>query len=94
MRKSHAEFFKLEEARMQKEGLGANAIRLEFNNNIVNKVNTGQMTLKEGKKLYAGIEGHPCFEGGKEYDRRVSEYEAQGMTRSDAQGVVDAEDMR
>ena len=51
MRKSYAEFFKLEEARMQMEGLGANAIRLAFNNNIVNKVTTGQITLKEGKKL-------------------------------------------
>jgi len=28
-----------------------------------------------------------------EYDRRVSAYEAQGMTRSDAQGVVEAEMM-
>jgi hypothetical protein len=27
------------------------------------------------------------------YERRVSAYEAQGMTRSDAQGIVDAEDM-
>lgn len=94
MPKSNPEFFKLEEARMQKEGLGANAIRHAFNNNIVNKVTAGQMTLKEAKRHYPGIEGHPCFEGGKEYDRRVSEYEAQGMTRSDAQGVLDAEDMR
>ena len=29
----------------------------------------------------------------KEFDRRVTAYEAQGMTRSDAQGVVMAEDM-
>lgn len=28
------------------------------------------------------------------YDRRVSAYERLGMTRSDAQGVVDAEEMR
>jgi len=28
-----------------------------------------------------------------EYDRRVREYEKQGMTRSDAQAIVDAEDM-
>ncbi len=27
-----------------------------------------------------------------DYDRRVKAYEAQGMTRSDAQAVVDAED--
>ena len=26
-----------------------------------------------------------------EYERRVQAYEAQGLTRSDAQGVVDAE---
>ena len=29
-----------------------------------------------------------------EYERRVQELEAQGLTRSDAQGVVDAEDMQ
>jgi hypothetical protein len=29
----------------------------------------------------------------QEYDRRVSALEAQGMTRSDAQGVIDAQDM-
>lgn len=93
MRKGDTEFFKQEKARMQKGGWGANAIRLVFNNTIVDKVSRGQMTLEEGKTHYAGIEGHPCFEGGKEYDRRVREYEAQGMTRSDAQGAVDVEDM-
>ena len=30
----------------------------------------------------------------EEYERRVQAYEAQGMTRSDAQGVVEAEDMQ
>ena len=30
----------------------------------------------------------------KDYDTRVRAYEAKGMTRSDAQGVVDAEDMQ
>ena len=29
-----------------------------------------------------------------EYDKRVRHYEAQGMTRSDAQGVVEAEDIQ
>lgn len=29
----------------------------------------------------------------KEYEKRVREYEEQGLTRSDAQGVVDAEDL-
>lgn len=28
------------------------------------------------------------------YDERVQAYEAEGMTRSDAQGIVDLEDMR
>jgi len=28
------------------------------------------------------------------YDRRVRYYESEGMTRSDAQGVVDAEDLK
>ena len=28
------------------------------------------------------------------YDKRVRKYEAEGLTRSDAQGVVDAEDMK
>jgi hypothetical protein len=28
-----------------------------------------------------------------EYERRVEKLEAEGLTRSDAQGVVDAEDM-
>lgn len=28
------------------------------------------------------------------YENRVSHYEAQGITRSDAQGVVDAEDLK
>ena len=28
------------------------------------------------------------------YDQRVRAYEAQGMTRSDAQGIVDLEDIR
>jgi hypothetical protein len=30
----------------------------------------------------------------KTYDERVRAYEAEGMTRSDAQGIVDLEDMR
>lgn len=30
----------------------------------------------------------------EEYERRVQAYEDTGMTRSDAQGVVDAEDMK
>lgn len=29
--------------------------------------------------------------GWEEYERRVREYEEQGLTRSDAQGVVDCE---
>tara|TARA_R110000765_G_scaffold369170_1_gene459391 strand:- start:27 stop:188 length:162 start_codon:yes stop_codon:yes gene_type:complete len=29
----------------------------------------------------------------KEYEKRVNELEAKGLTRSDAQGVVDAEDL-
>jgi hypothetical protein len=28
-----------------------------------------------------------------EYERRVAELEAKGLTRSDAQGVIDAEDV-
>jgi hypothetical protein len=36
---------------------------------------------------------HPWPTDWEEYDRRVREYEDKGLTRSDAQGVVDAEDM-
>tara|TARA_R110000851_G_scaffold303152_1_gene460686 strand:+ start:95 stop:223 length:129 start_codon:yes stop_codon:yes gene_type:complete len=30
----------------------------------------------------------------KEYEKRVNELETEGLTRSDAQGVVDAEDLK
>lgn len=35
----------------------------------------------------------PTVVGADDYESRVQAYERQGMTRSDAQGVVDAEDM-
>lgn len=36
----------------------------------------------------------PCSCDAGSYDQRVRSYEAQGMTRSDAQGCVDAEIMK
>lgn len=48
-----------------------------------------------------GWDKHPDWDGksgaldsSPDYAKRVEEYEAQGMSRSDAQGVVDAEDMQ
>ena len=49
------------------------------------------------KPIHAAIERHyglDVSEAEQDYDRRVRALEAQGMTRSDAQGVVDAQEMQ
>ncbi len=46
------------------------------------------------KKSYDTIFGAQAGNDAEDYDRRVCAYEEQGLTRSDAQAVVDAEDMK
>jgi len=54
--------------------------------------------LKEnGKQAYHQMreqgDSHEGAMNTAQWEQRVQEYEAQGLTRSDAQGAVDAEDM-
>ena len=48
--------------------------------------------LKRVRKALDRYALEELFKKAREYNKRVRKYEAQGMTRSDAQGVVDAED--
>ena len=62
MKKQDSAYFEEEKTRMLKDGWKPNAIRLLFNNRIVDEVNQGQMTLVEGRMHYPGIEKHPCLQ--------------------------------
>jgi len=49
---------------------------------------------KAGKTNATAAKEPPLAPEAKDYDKRVRAYEKKGMSRSDAQGVVDAEDMK
>lgn len=53
--------FESEHKRMKEAGWGARAIRLLFNNGIVDDVNEGRMTITEGEMHYPAIKTHPCL---------------------------------
>ena len=59
--KKDSAYFEEEFERMSKAGWKPHAIRLLFNNRIVDEVNEGQMTLIEGRIHYPAIDNHPCL---------------------------------
>jgi hypothetical protein len=61
MKKQDSAYFEQEKARMLNAGWGPHAIRLLFNNGIVDEVNQGKMTLVEGRMHYPAIDKHPCL---------------------------------
>lgn len=61
MKRQDSGYFQEEFARMSKAGWKPHAIRLLFNNRIVDEVNEGSMTLAEGRMHYPAIDKHPCL---------------------------------
>lgn len=59
--KKDSAYFEEERARMLAAGWKPHAIRLLFNNGIVDQVNQGLMTLVEGRMHYPAIDRHPCL---------------------------------
>lgn len=60
-KKKDSAYFEQEFERMTKDGWKPHAIRLMFNNRIIDEVNQGQMTLVEGRMHYPAIDSHPCL---------------------------------
>ena len=54
-------YFEEESKRMKAAGWTGHAIRLMFNNGIVDEVNEKKMTLAEGRMHFPAIESHPCL---------------------------------
>lgn len=61
MPKKDSAYFDETKARMKKGNWGPHAIRLMFNNGIVEEYNSGRMTLVEAKVHFPAIEQHPLF---------------------------------
>ena len=59
--KKNSAYFDTEFERMSKDGWKPHAIRLMFNNRIVNEVNSGAMSIIEGRMHYPAIDKHPCL---------------------------------
>jgi hypothetical protein len=62
MKKQDSVYFVSEKERMLKDGWKPSAIRLMFNNRIVDDVNENKMTLDEGRSHYPAIDSHPCLQ--------------------------------
>ena len=62
MKTKNSAYFEEEKSRMLKDGWKPHAIRLIFNNRIVDEVNQGKMTLAEGRVHYPAIDKHPCLQ--------------------------------
>lgn len=54
-------YFEEESKRMKAAGWKGHAIRLMFNNRIVDEVNEKKMTLVEGRMHFPAIDSHPCL---------------------------------
>lgn len=62
MKHKDSAYFEEEKTRMLGDGWKPHAIRLLFNNRIVDAVNQKQMTLAEGRMHYPAIDRHPCLQ--------------------------------
>jgi hypothetical protein len=63
-KKNDSYYFQETFKRMSSSGWKAHAIRLLFNNGIVDEVNQGKMTLEEGRMHYPSVDSHPCLDKG------------------------------
>jgi hypothetical protein len=64
-KKTDSCYFQETYTRMVASGWKPHAIRLLFNNGIVDSVNKGDMTINEGRMHYPLIDSHPCLDKAK-----------------------------